>query len=141
MESLLRLALVAATGASVGGLQRTGRRLVICAAVALGVAIIAAAAVGCFAAAGWYALLPQVGPAGAALIIGLALAVIAAVVWAIAERRHRKLPPPSSGLLEALPFAASQIPSGDDVANMLSRHAGTIMIAAFAVGMFLNRKR
>jgi hypothetical protein len=139
MGSLLRLALVAATSASVGGLHHTGRRLVVCAAVALVVALLAAAALGCFAAAGWYALLPQVGPAWSALIIGLAFCVVAAVTWAIAERRHRRAPP-SNGLLDALPLAASQLPDLD-LGETLSRHAGTIMLAAFAAGMFLNRRR
>ncbi|HVT51003.1 MAG TPA: phage holin family protein [Dongiaceae bacterium] len=141
MESLLRLALVAATGASIGGLERAGRRLAICLAVAVAVGILGAVAIACFAAAGWYALLPQVGPAWAALIIGLAMAVVAAVVWAIAERRRRRAPPPSTGLLDALPLAASQLPSGDEMAKMLSKHAGTVMLAAFAAGMFLNRRR
>jgi len=141
MGSLLQLALVAATGAGIGGIQRTGRRLITWLAVAIAVALIAATAVGCFAAAGWYALLPQVGPAWAALIVGLALCLIAAIIWAIAERRHRRLPPPSNGLLDMLPLAASQLPTGDDVANLMSRHAGTIMLAAFAAGMFLNRRR
>jgi hypothetical protein len=123
-----------------GGLHRTGRRLVICLAVAIVVALVAAAAIGCFAAAGWYALVPQVGPAGAALIIGLALVAVAAIVWAIAERRHRRLPPPSNGLFDALPLAASQLPNLD-IGGALERHAGSVMLAAFAAGMFLNRRR
>jgi hypothetical protein len=69
------------------------------------------------------------------------MAVVAAVVWAIAERRRRRAPPPSTGLLDALPLAASQLPSGDEMAKMLSKHAGTVMLAAFAAGMFLNRRR
>jgi hypothetical protein len=140
MESLLRLALVAATGASIGGLERVARRLAIRLAVGLAVGILGAVAIAWFAAAGWYALLPQVGPAWAALIIGLVLVVVAAVVWAIAERRRRG-PPPSSGLLDGLPLAASHLPTGDDVAKMLSRHAGSVILAAFAAGMFLNRRR
>jgi hypothetical protein len=141
MESLLRLALVAATGASIGGIERIGRRLIILCAVAFAVALIAAAAVGCFAAAAWYALLPQAGPAGAALIIGLALCLVGAVIWAVAERRRRRLPTSRMGMLEALPLAASQLPSGRDVSGALARHAGSVMLAAFAVGMFLNRRR
>ncbi|HVZ02801.1 MAG TPA: hypothetical protein VHA35_25050 [Dongiaceae bacterium] len=140
MESLLRLALVAAAGAGAGGLQRAGRRLVVCAAVALAIALVAAGAIGCFAAAGWYALLPQVGPAWAALIIGLALAVVAAALWAISERRYRRLPPPGNGLLDALPLAAAQA-SNIDLRGLLSRNAGSVMLAAFAAGMFLNRRR
>jgi hypothetical protein len=139
MGSLLRLALVAATSASIGGLHHTGRRLVVCATVALVVAILAAGAAGCFAAAGWYALLPQIGPAWAALIIGLALCLVGAVIWAIAERHHRRVPP-GNGLLDALPLAAAQLPDLD-LGETLSRHAGTIMLAAFAAGMFLNRRR
>jgi hypothetical protein len=140
MESLLRLALVAATGAGIGGLERTGRRLALCLAAALVVGIIAAAAIGCFAAAGWYALLPQLGPAWTALIIGLVLAVVAAVIWAVAERRRRRLPPPGGGILDALPLAASKL-TEIDIGRILEKNAGSIVLAAFAAGMFLNRRR
>jgi hypothetical protein len=137
MGSLLRLALMAGTGASIGGLQRAGRRVAICLAAALAIGLIGAAAIGCFAAAGWYALLPQLGPAWTALVIGLVLAVVAAIIWAIAERRHRRAALRSPGLFDALPSTLPDI----DVAGALARNAGTIMLAAFAAGMFLNRRR
>ena len=137
MESLLRLALIAGTGASIGGLRRAGRRAAVCLAVALAIGAIAVAAIGCFAAAGWYALLPQLGPAWSALIIGLALALLAAVVWAVAERRGRRATPRGDGLLGAVPPELPDI----DVAGLLERNAGTIMLAAFAAGLFLNRRR
>src|SRR2546423_13084299 len=103
MESLLRLALIAGTGASIGGLRRAGRRAAACLAVALAIGLIAAAAIGCFAAAGWYALLPQLGPAWSALIIGLALAFLAAVIWAGAERCRRRAALCREALLGAVP--------------------------------------
>ena len=144
MGSLLRLALVAATGATIGGLEHTGRRLAICLAAAIGVGILVVGAIGCFAAAGWYALLPQLGPAWAALIVGLALAVVAAVIWAVAERRNRRSALRAAntagvglGLLDALPAQLASI----DVGRVLERNAGSIILAAFAAGMFLNRKR
>jgi hypothetical protein len=137
MESLLRLALIAGTGASIGGLQRAGRRAAVGLGVAVAIGLIAVAAIGCFAAAGWYALLPQVGPAWSALIIGLVLMVLAAVIWAVAERRRRRAALRGNGLLDAVP---SQLPD-IDVAGLLERHAGSIMLAAFAAGMFLNRRR
>ncbi len=137
MESLLRLALIAGTGASIGGLQRAGRRVAVCLAVALAIGAVGAAAVACFAAAGWYALLPQLGPAWTSVIIGLALALVAALIWAVAERRRRRVALRGSGLMDALP---SQLPD-IDVAGLLERNAGTIMLAAFAAGMFLNRRR
>jgi len=140
MESLLRLALVAATGAGIGGLERTGRRLAISAAALLAVALVVVAAICWFAAAAWYALLPEVGPAWAALIIGLALVLVAALIWAIAERRHRRPPPPSAGILDALPRAAAQI-TDIDLGRVLEKNAGSIILAAFAAGMFLNRRR
>lgn len=144
MGSLLRLALIAATGATIGGLEHTGRRLAICLAGAFGVGILIVGAIGCFAAAGWYALLPEFGPAWTALIIGLALALLAAVIWAVAERRSRRSALRSSGatvaglgLLDALPAQLAEI----DIGRVLERNAGTIVLAAFAAGMFLNRKR
>jgi len=140
MGSLLRLALAAATGASIGGLQNMGRRIVLMAAVAIVVALVGAGAIGSLAAAGWYALLPEVGPAWAALVIGLALAFVAAVIWAIAERRHRRLPPPTTGLLDALPLAAAPL-AELDLRGTLQRHAGTVLLAAFVAGMLLNRRR
>jgi hypothetical protein len=142
--SLLRLALIAATGATIGGLEHTGRRLAICLAGAIGIGILLVGAIGCFAAAGWYALLPQIGPAWAALIVGLALALIAVIIWAVAEQRRRRAALRSSssgiaglGLLEALPAQLAEI----DIGRVLERNAGTIILAAFAAGMFLNRKR
>jgi hypothetical protein len=142
MESLLRMALIAGTGASIGGLRRAGRRVAICLAVALAVGLIAAGAIAYFAAAGWYALVPQLGPARSSLIVGLALAVLAALVWGVAEvrrRRHLRLRRP--GLLEGAAIGGlPQLPD-IDLPRMLERNAGTIMLAAFAVGMFLNRRR
>jgi hypothetical protein len=142
--SLLRLALIAATGATIGGLEHTGRRLAICLVGAIGIGILLVGAIGCFAAAGWYALLPQIGPAWAALIVGLALALIAVIIWAVAEQRRRRAALRSSssgiaglGLLEALPAQLAEI----DIGRVLERNAGTIILAAFAAGMFLNRKR
>jgi 4-amino-4-deoxy-L-arabinose transferase-like glycosyltransferase len=144
MGSLLRLALLAATGATIGGLEHTGRRLAICLAAAIGVGILIVGAIGCFAAAGWYALLPQLGPAWAALIIGLALALVAVIIWAVAERRGRRSALRGSGagiaglgLLDALPAQLAEI----DIGRVLERNAGTIVLAAFAAGMFLNRRR
>src|SRR5882757_8709276 len=128
MGSLLRLALMAGTGASIGGLQRAGRRVAIGLAAALAIGLIAATAIGCFAAAGWYALLPQLGPAWAALIIGLALALLAAVIWAVAERHRRRSALRGDGLMDGL---QSQLPD-IDVAGLLERHAGSIILAAFA---------
>src|ERR1700742_3468454 len=126
LGSLLQLALVAGAGASTGGLQRTGRRVVIWAAGAIAVALIATAAVGCFAAAGWYALLPLIGPAWSALIIGLVLVIIALAVCAIAERRHRRLPPPSNGVLDLLPLAAAQLPNLD-IRGTIGRHGVSVL--------------
>jgi hypothetical protein len=137
MGSLLRLALIAGAGAGIGGLERAGRRAAICLAAVLAIGLIGAAAIGCFAAAGWYALLPQLGPAWTSLVIGLALAVVAAITWAVAERRRRRTALRSPGLLDALP---SQLPD-IDIAGALERNAGAIMLAAFAAGMFLNRRR
>ncbi len=147
MGSLLRLALIAATGATIGGLEHTGRRLAICLAAAIGIGILVVAAIGCFAAAGWYALLPQLGPAWAALIVGLALIIVAVVIWAVAERRGRRAALRASstgagigaglGLLEELPAHLARV----DVGRILERNAGSIVLAAFAAGMFLNRKR
>jgi hypothetical protein len=105
--------------------------------VALAISLVAAAAIGCFAAAGWYALLPQLGPAWSALIIGLALALVAALIWAVAERRRRRSMLRSEGLLGAVPPQLPDI----DIAGLLERNAGAIMLAAFAAGMFLNRRR
>jgi hypothetical protein len=144
MGSLLRLALIAATGATVGGLEHTGRRLAICLAAAIGIGILGVAAIGCFAAAGWYAMLPELGPAWSALIVGLALALVAVVIWAIAERRRRRSALLNNagagiglGLLDALPAQLAEI----DLGKVLERNAGSIILAAFAAGMFLNRRR
>jgi hypothetical protein len=139
MESLLRLALIAGTGASIGGLQRAGRRIAVGIAVALVIGLLGASALGWFAVAGWYALLPQLGPAWSALIIGLALALVAALVWAVAERGRRRRTIRNGGLGLA-GLVPPQLPS-IDVAGLMERNAGTIMLAAFAAGMFLNRRR
>jgi ABC-type proline/glycine betaine transport system permease subunit len=140
METLLRLALIAGTSASMGGLQRAGRRVAICAAVALTVGAIVAGAIGCFAAAAWYALLPQLGEVRSAVIIGLILALVAGLICGIAEARRRRMmrrAGPDLGLLAALPSRLPNI----DIGRTLERHAGTILLGAFAAGIFLNRRR
>ena len=140
LDSLLRLGLTAGTSASIGGLQRAGRRAAVCVVVAIAVGLMAGAAIVCFAAAGWYALLPQLGPAWTALVVGLVLALLAAVIWAVAEHRRRRAVLRGNGLLDGV---VPRLPDLDDldVGGLLERHAGAIMLAAFAAGMFLNRRR
>ena len=138
MESLLRLAMLAGTGAGLAGLRRAGKRCAWFVAVALAIGLLGAAAAGCFGIAAWYAIAPKLGPAWASAIVGLAFALSAAVIWLACGHWYTdalglRRPPP-------LDPAASGLPS-IDLPQLLERNATSVLLAAFVVGMLMNRRR
>jgi hypothetical protein len=122
-------------------LRRSGQRVAWFIAAALAIGVLGAAACGCFGAAIWYALLPRLGPAGAAAITGVAFAIVAGIIWAACRHwyleprmKAAETPSPLSDLKPTLPSAAA-------LGQMLERNAGTAMLVAFAIGLLAGRRK
>ena len=136
MGNLMRLAMMAGTGAGVAGLRRAGLKLAWFTAVAVTIGLLSAAAIGTFGMAIFYAILPKLGPAWAAAIVALAFAVSAAILWFSCRHWYlaNRSAAPSAGSTES-PLANLDLPL------LLERNATTVLLAAFIAGMLLNRKR
>ena len=137
IESLLRVAMVAGTGAGLAAVRRAGRRCAWFVAVALAIGLLGATAAGFFAFAAWYAIEPKLGPAWASAIVGLAFLISAGVIWLACghwytDSRGIRRPPP----LEP----GSPLPSLD-LPLLLERNATSVLLAAFVAGMLMNRRR
>jgi hypothetical protein len=137
--------LVTANIASAGAakLQRSGRRVAWFVAAAMAMGLLAAATIGCFGAALWYALEPKIGPAGAAAFTGVAFAILAGIIWLLCRTWY--LEPRTNLKVDAAPNLTASLPSAlpsvEDLGLLLERHAGTATLIAFAVGLLAGRRK
>jgi len=153
LNSLLRMAMLAGTGASMAaGARRTVIKIACLFAVALVVGLLVAGAIGTFGFAIYTALTPILGMAWAAAAAGVALIVIAGVLVLICRlcdrRRVRRVSSSATGAaglggpLGAAALGASMGAGPDfDIRGALSRNAVTVMLAAFIAGMVMNNRR
>jgi len=144
VEHIIRLAMMAGTGAGMAGLRRLGVKLAWFLTAGIAVCVLSAGAVGFFGFAIYTLLEPQVGTAGAAAIVGLGLLIAAAIVWfgcrAWYAGRRRLAARFEAGPSLGSAFGAG-LGGGPDIANFLSRNATSVMLAAFVAGMLMNRRR
>jgi hypothetical protein len=146
MGNLIRLALMAGTGAGLGGMRRAGLKLAWFVAAAVAIGCLGAAGILCFGVAVFFAIAPKLGPAWAVAIVGLAYALSAAILWLSCRHWYLGRPRPGAALADAAPLGAvagaealGGLASG--VSNAIERNALTVLLAAFAAGMILNRRR
>jgi hypothetical protein len=155
LGSLLRVAMLAGTGAGMAaGFRHAMFKLAALLAAAVIVGLMAAAAICFFGIAVYLALSPQVGPAWAAALTGLLLVVLAAVLalicrYAYLRKRRTAAAAAGTGLgaglggsLGAAALGASMGGGpGLGLKGVLERNAVTVLLAAFIAGMVMNNRR
>lgn len=158
LGSILRLAMLAGTGAGMAaGFRRAMFKLAALFAAALVIGLMVAAAIGTFGAAIYLVLIPEMGPAGSAAVVGgilLALAVILGLVGRYAYLQRSRMKTSAGGLgaaglasglrgpLGAAALGASMgAGPGLDIKGTLERNAVTVLLTAFIAGMVMNNRR
>jgi hypothetical protein len=102
---------------------------------------------GCAAAALWSYALPTQGPVGAALVVALVLAVLAAgfalTSWIAVSRRHVAEPPPdlAEQAMKLGQCLSGALPKGDEIERLVKDHAGTLVLAALVAGVVAGASR
>ena len=144
MGMLLRLALMAGTGAGIAGIRRAGHKLAVCLIAGVAIALLLAAAIGWLGFAVFYAIALSLGPIWAATLVALGFAVVALIVALCCRRWSR------GGAHEERPTAAeAAAPIGavaglealEGLSRVLERNALSVLLAAFVAGMVMNRRR
>lgn len=110
------------------------RRACIAAALFLVALVLAVIALAMLAWSGFYLLLPGLGPAGAALVIGLialGLAAVAALIGVLAGRRRRRRPAPTAAGVGLEGLAAGL---GLSAAKAAPKAALAALVIGIAVG-------
>ena len=136
MKELLRLAMMAGTGAGIGGLRHAGRRMARCIVLAVLLRLLGAAALGFFAFALLYAIAPAVGTAWALALVGAVFAAMMCIVWLasrISSQRRLRRTLAAEAMAPPLPSL--------DISGLLERNGVGILLAAFVAGMLMNRRR
>jgi hypothetical protein len=143
--------MLAGTGAGLAtGFRHAMLKLAALFAGALIAALMAAAAIGTFGFAIYFALTPALGPAWSATAAGLLLIVAAAVLALICRFSYRRRPAdprgpardPLRGPLGAAALGASMgAGPGFDIKGTLERNAVTVLLAAFIAGMVMNNRK
>jgi hypothetical protein len=118
-------------------LSRALRRACIAAALFLFALVLAVIALVLLAWSGFYLLLPDLGPAGAALVVGLialGLAAIVALIGVLAGRgpRRRAAPPPAAAAGAGLEGVAAGL--GLSAAKAAPKAALAALVVGIAVG-------
>jgi hypothetical protein len=128
MSDLIRLALALAEQGAVRRSRQAAARMVCVAAVALLAAGCAIAAVACGLAALWIYAVPQVGAAGAPLVVAGVLVVMCLAVLALMRYglKPRQAPPPA-GAAPAVLLA--------ETTRLLKEHKGSVLVAAVLAGL------
>jgi hypothetical protein len=128
MSDLIKLALVLAEQGAVRHSRQAAGRMACVAAVALVAAGCAVAAVACVLAALWIYAVPQVGAAGAALIVAGVLVVMCLAMFALMRYglKPRQAPPPA-GVAPAVLLA--------ETTRLLKEHKGAVLMAAVLAGL------
>ncbi len=152
LGSILRLAMMAGTGAGMAaGLRQTMLKLGALLALAMVFALVVFAAIGAFGVAVYFALVPELGPVGAAAAAGGLLLVLAGTLALFARliyRRRRSTAASAAGLgagiggpLGAAALGASMSGAGFNFRGILERNAMTVLLTAFIAGMVMNNRR
>ena len=143
MESLIKLGLLAATGAATSRARHATRRAAIYLAGMVAVAILAAAGVFCALAALWVVLKPELGRLGAWLVLTAILLAAAAILALVLNHRRERHEPDdiSSTLQSALgDLRAFTEQSGEGLRKAVEGREWQLVVAALLAGLFLGRR-
>jgi hypothetical protein len=149
LNSLLRLVMLAGSGASMAaGMRRMVVRLACLFAAVIVIALLVAAGIATFGFALYIALVPEIGPAWGAAAGGALLLVLAGVIVLICRYRYKRYTraaaptPDLGGSLGAAALGASMgaVPNLD-IRGALERNAVSVLLAAFVAGMVMNNRR
>ena len=121
MGTLIRLALMAGTGAGIAGLRRAGRKLALCLIAGVAIALLLAAAIG------W------LGFAVIALIVALCCRR-----WSGGRTYEER---PTAAEAAAPIGAVAGLEALQGLSRVLERNALSVLLAAFVAGMVMNRRR
>jgi hypothetical protein len=150
MESIARLALFALTELRPAERLSAGAsRITAAAALSAAAVLVLTAAFACLVAAGWIALIPIIGPAGAAASAAGALVVVAAILWLLARSRghehehaHEEHPAVGTASLVGLQKGLSGL--GNDALQEVQRLWGDnktpVLLSALVAGMAMGGK-
>ncbi|HVM83524.1 MAG TPA: hypothetical protein VMW18_06520 [Candidatus Binatia bacterium] len=144
MGTLIRLALMAGTGAGIAGLRRAGRKLALCLIAGVAIALLLAAAIGWLGFAVFYAIALSLGPIWAAALVALGFAVIALIValccrrWSGGRTYEER---PTAAEAAAPIGAVAGLEALQGLSRVLERNALSVLLAAFVAGMVMNRRR
>ncbi len=144
MESLIKLGLMAVTGAAGERARGAARRTALYLAGMIAVASLGVTGIGCALAALWVALLPQLGVVGAWLVLAAILLAAGAILALLLNRGHTKHAEPEDitaavrAALEDLRALTEH--SGAGLKKAIEGHEWQIVIAALVAGMFLGRR-
>lgn len=130
MDTLIRLGLLAVSGAAADRARRAAAELASQAAALLVSALLAGYALGCAAAALWLLVAPSLGAVGAWLVTAATLAAASIAVllglWLWRARRGRRIHQP---------------PVANELANWLGDHEWTLIAASLLAGFLSARRR
>jgi hypothetical protein len=145
VQSLIKLGLMAVTGAAGAHARQAARRTAIHLGGMIAVAMLGAAGIGCALAALWVVLLPEIGAAGAWVVLAailLAAAAILAVALQSGRGRHAEPEDMSAAVQAALAdLRAFTEHSGEGLKKAIEGHEWQLVIAALLAGLFLGRRR
>ena len=132
MGNLITLALLVAEGVSGRKGRQTATHVARIAVFTLAAACCGFSAFACALVALWLYVVPQVGPAGAPLVVAGVLLVMCLVLLAVVQFGLKPRPPPASG------FAASELIT--EATRLLNEHKGTVLLAALLAGLVAGRR-
>jgi hypothetical protein len=144
MESVARLLLIALSELRPAERLSAGASRITAAAVFSAAAAVAlTAALACLVAAGWIALIPIVGPAGAALIAAVGLAIVAGILWFLARSRYpheHQEHAHTNGQSHMHHFVQSVLGENgmDEVKRLWAENKMPVLLAALVAGMSMG---
>lgn len=144
MESLIKLGVMALTGAASAGARHAARRAAIYLAGMIAAAILATAGIGCALAALWLGIRPEIGKVGAWLVLAaILLAAAAVLVLALRGRRDKHEPEDLSASLQSAlgDLRALTEQSGEGLRKAIEGREWQLVIAALLAGIFVGRRR
>lgn len=143
METLIKLGLMAITGAAGEHARNAARRTAIYLAGMIAVALLGIAGIGCALAALWLALRPELGRIGAWLVLAAILLAAGAVLALLLHRgRGKRAEPedPSVAIHAALgELRALTQSSGAELKKAIEGHEWLLVVAALLAGILAGR--
>jgi hypothetical protein len=144
VESLIKLGLMAITGAAGERARGAARRTALYLAGTIAVALLGVTGIGCALAALWLALLPQLGLIGAWLVLAAILLAAGAILALLLNRGHRKPEEPvdvGAAIRAALEdFRALTEHSGAGLKQVIEGHEWQIVLGALVAGILVGRR-